>query len=102
MIVFTVENREDFLNLKTEWEKLYSQNKDLTIFQSWDFNFVWYEVFKPDLFIICYGIKKDVKFILPCFIDNGHLKFLQHGFSDFLDAVYIDDRKLLLLSFIHI
>jgi hypothetical protein len=64
----------------------------LTLFQTWDYNFLWYKSYVDEvdqLFIIGYGSLSNPIFILPCYINlQGRLKLLQTGSSDFLDAVY--------------
>ena len=91
---------------KESWNELVSQNNVNTIFQTYEWNKAWWEIYGEgsSLFIVC--VKDDNKFIgiAPLVIYRGKvkrfLKFIGHGRSDYLDFIYLRGKgKILDLIF---
>lgn len=78
-----VDSNEAFQDLKSEWNELYENCPDATIFSSWDWMFTWWEVFnksiKSKLFIICLYDNKKLIGIAPFHIIDCFPKSLVQG-----------------------
>ncbi len=91
MNISCISNEKDFFSFKEDWNELFQKNKNNTCFQSWEFNYEWWENNKSigRLNILYIKQKNKTVFILPLYIDHKkHSRFLQAGSVDYLDALY--------------
>jgi len=82
----------EFEALKDGWDQLYDSVEDVTLFNSWDWLYTWWEVFSEcdlrDLFILCFYDKETLVGIAPfqierkyphTYIQGRTLRFLASG-----------------------
>jgi len=78
-----IDSTEGFENLRDEWNKLYIECQNTTIFLSWDWMYTWWEVFNKsinsDLFILTLYEKERLIGIAPFHIINSFPKSLIQG-----------------------
>lgn len=78
-----VNSTDQFRLLEKDWNDLYAQNKDSTVFLSWDWMFTWWEVFHAsihtELFILCVYSDDELIGIAPFHILVSYPKSLVQG-----------------------
>lgn len=78
-----VADLDGFSALETQWNDLYSQCKNSTIFSSWDWLFIWWEVFKDQyqrqLYILCIYENEKLVGIAPFQIDKPYPQAFVQG-----------------------
>lgn len=115
-----IDSIEGFQNLKEDWNKLYDECPDATIFSSWDWMFTWWEVFHRSLntrlFIVCLYEDNQLIGIAPfhimgsfpksiiqgktiSFIGSGE-KYKDKIVSQFMDFIVKPDKQQQMVSLI--
>ena len=78
-----IDTIEAFKDLEKDWNQLYSQDLEATIFISWDWMFTWWETFnnsiKSQLFILCVYENKELIGIAPFYLLHSFPKSLIQG-----------------------
>jgi len=78
-----VKSVDAFKGLKTDWNNLYKNVHESTIFSSWDWMFTWWEVFadqfQRELHILCLYQNNELVGIAPFQIDRVYPKSLIQG-----------------------
>ena len=116
-----IDTDSGFTDIQGDWDSLYKQCDQATIFSSWDWMYTWWEVFKAqfktELFIICLYAKDQLVGIAPfhivstfpkywiqgktlCFLGSGEEKkdIIVTQFNDFIVAVGYEDEMVAQIS----
>lgn len=101
MITKLITTDGDFKTLKSDWERLQEQDPDITYYSTFEYNKIWWDVYKNDkdksLFIICAYFNNKAAGIAPFIIEKipgiafsyNTLKFM--GCGDYLN--FLIERK---------
>jgi len=88
---------DEFLKLKLDWERLQEQDEDVTYYSTFEYNWLWWDVYKKDenksLFIVVVEVNGAIAGIAPFIIEKVDrtivsykcLKFLGRG--DYLGII---------------
>lgn len=97
MNIKIITSTEAFYKLKEYWEKLQENNVDITYYNTYIYNKLWWEVNKNDnnksLFIICVYVNKKIIGIAPFIIEKHKKAFLSYrvlkfmGKSDYFSVI---------------
>ncbi|MAO71001.1 MAG: hypothetical protein CMD02_00650 [Flavobacteriales bacterium] len=92
MRIKILDNIEDFRCLKSDWDLLYSKDKEYTVFQSFNYNYYSWknELLNSNskLSIICVELNGQICSIFPFYIDiRKRIRFINDTHSDFCDCL---------------
>ena len=116
-----IDTVSEFTDIQEDWDSLYKQCDQATIFSSWDWMYTWWEVFKSqlktELFIICLYDKDNLVGIAPfhivssfpkswiqgktlCFLGSGEEKkdMIITQYNDFIVATGYEDQMVTHIS----
>ncbi len=93
-----ISNMSEFKEIQNQWNKLFQKIEDISVFQSFDWNYYWSQLLDENetLFIIIfYGDEaKDVYAILPLYIDTKFtLRFIADSHSDYCSFIIDNSIK---------
>jgi len=78
-----IDSMEGFRDLESDWNRIYNENQDATIFLSWDWMITWWEVYcnsiNTSLFILCVYENDELLGIAPFHLLNSFPKSLIQG-----------------------
>lgn len=88
MQVKAITTTDEFLNLKEEWERLQEQDEDVTYYNTFEYNWTWWDVFKNDkknkLLIIVVELNDRIIGIAPLIIEKVNNKIISYNCVRFL------------------
>lgn len=88
MQIKIISTTSEFLKLKGEWERLQAQDKDVTYYSTFEYNWTWWDIYKNDknkkLFILVVEANKTVIGIAPLIIQKVNKKILSYRNIRFL------------------
>ncbi|MDP4176852.1 MAG: GNAT family N-acetyltransferase [Bacillota bacterium] len=88
MVTKIITSTEEFYNLKGDWEYLQENDEDVTYYSTFEYNWVWWNVFKNDesnsLFIIALENEGKIVGIAPLYIEKVKIKFLSYRKISFI------------------
>lgn len=97
MITRIVTEIEEFYNLKEQWETLQDTDEDVTYYNTFKYNWIWWNTFKDDklnkLFIIVVENNGKIVSIAPLYIEKVNVKFFSYrriafiGQGDYLGVI---------------
>lgn len=100
-----IRDAEECIKFKDNWTDFHNKCKQSTVFQSFDWNYHWYnlELTNNKLFVIVFfqSSFKDIKALFPLYVDQkGTLRFIADIHCDFSDFLFDSDSTSELISII--
>lgn len=94
MIIKVINNDEEFYKIKDDWISIVNEVKNITPFQSWEWNYYWWENYGKEnkLNIVLAYDKKKLFGIAPMYIENRTIKFIGGSDSDFGDFIILKNN----------
>lgn len=102
MIIKVINNDEEFYKLKNDWIRIVNEVKNITPFQSWEWNYYWWQNYGKEkkLNIVLAYDKKKLLGIAPMYIENRIIKFIGERDSDFGDFIILKNNYRVLQNLV--